>query len=206
PAGPAADFSKILWDGWGQDKSNTRFQDTKQAGITANQVPRLKVKWAFGFPGEQTANGAITLAGGRLFVGSPAGKVYSLDAATGCVHWYFQAAAMRNAVRIERVASGYAALFGDNSGTVYALDAVTGKLLWKTKVDDYPQTRVTGSMAFYNGRLYVPLASGEEVASVPVTYECCRFRGSVVALDAATGKQIWKTFTIEDVPHPTTKN
>ncbi|HET9130784.1 MAG TPA: c-type cytochrome, partial [Terriglobia bacterium] len=51
PKGPSPDFSKILWDGWGQNKSNTRFQATKQAGITAAQVPRLKVKWAFGFPG-----------------------------------------------------------------------------------------------------------------------------------------------------------
>jgi polyvinyl alcohol dehydrogenase (cytochrome) len=206
PAGPPPDFSKILWDGWGQNKSNTRFQESKQAGITADQVSRLKVKWAFGFPGEQTSNGAITLAGGRLFIGSPAGKVYSLDAATGCIHWYFQAAAMRGAVRIERIGSGYVAFFGDNTATVYALDAATGKLLWKAKADDYPQARVTGSIAFHDGRLYVPLASGEEVASVPVTYECCRFRGSVVSLDAATGKQIWKTYTIEDVPQPTTKN
>jgi polyvinyl alcohol dehydrogenase (cytochrome) len=206
PAGPAPNFSKVLWSGWGQNSSNMRFQDAKQAGITAAQLPKLKVKWAFGFPGEQTANGAITLVGGRLFLGSPSGKVYSLDAATGCIHWYFQAAGMRTAVHVERVGSQYLAFFGDNSATVYALNATTGKLLWKTKVDDFPLARVTGSIAFHNGRLYVPLASGEEVASVPVTYECCRFRGSIVALDAATGKQIWKTYTIDEAPHTTTKN
>jgi polyvinyl alcohol dehydrogenase (cytochrome) len=37
------------------------------------------------------------------------------------------------------------------------------------------------------------------------TAECCTFRGSVVALDAATGKQIWKTYTVAEVPKPTTK-
>jgi polyvinyl alcohol dehydrogenase (cytochrome) len=204
--GPAPDFSKTLWDGWGQNTANTRFQDAAHSGLKADEVPRLKVKWAFGFPEEQTANGAITLAGGRLFLGSPSGKVYSLDASTGCVHWYFQAASTRDAIRIVKLSSGYAAIFGDNTGTVYALDASTGKQLWKTKVDDFPLVRVTGSIAFYKGRLYVPVASGEEVGSVPASYECCKFRGSVVALEAATGKQVWKTYTVEDTPHPTTKN
>jgi polyvinyl alcohol dehydrogenase (cytochrome) len=57
----------------------------------------------------------------------------------------------------------------------------------------------------HNGRLYVGVASGEETAGAVPDYECCRFRGSLVALNAATGKQIWKTYTIEE-PHPTTKN
>ncbi len=127
----------------GQNQTNARFQDPAHAGIAVDQVPRLKVKWAFGFPGEQTVNGAITLAGGRLFIGSPAGKVYSLDAASGCIHWYFQAAAMRSAVRIERLSSGYVAFFADITASVYAVDAATGKLLWKTKADDFPLARVT---------------------------------------------------------------
>ena len=38
------------------------------------------------------------------------------------------------------------------------------------------------------------------------TYECCKFRGSIVALDAATGKQVWKTYTIAETPQPTKKN
>jgi polyvinyl alcohol dehydrogenase (cytochrome) len=37
-------------------------------------------------------------------------------------------------------------------------------------------------------------------------YQCCKFRGSVVALDAATGKQIWKTYTISEDAKPTKKN
>ena len=207
PKGQTPDFSKAAWEGWGQNGANTRYQDPARANLTAAQVPRLKVKWAFAFPGEQTSNGAITLAGGRLFVGSPAGKVYSLNASTGCVYWYFQAAgAVRNAVRIERVGSSYAAIFGDNSATVYAIDATTGAAIWKTKVEDHALARLSGSIAVYQGRLYVPVASGEEVGAVPPDYECCKFRGSLVALDAATGKQIWKSYTIEGAPQPTTKN
>src|SRR5271165_129684 len=37
------------------------------------------------------------------------------------------------------------------------------------------------------------------------TYECCKFRGSVVALDGATGKQIWKGFSVSDPARPTKK-
>jgi len=156
PKGPAPDFSKAVWEGWGQNGANTRYQDPARASLPAAQVPRLKVKWAFAFPGEQTSNGAITLAGGRLFVGSPGGKVYALSASTGCVYWYFQAAgAVRNAVRIERIGSTYAAIFGDNSATAYALDATTGAVIWKTKVEDHALARLSGSIAVYQGRLYV---------------------------------------------------
>lgn len=206
-AGPTPDFSKVAWNGWGQNTSNTRFQDAANAKLSAADVPKLKVKWAFGFPGEQSVMAQATVVGGRLFIGSPAGKVYSLDTATGCVHWWFQAAAaVRNAVRIERVGEASLAFFGDQAGNVYAVDAATGKQLWKVKADESPVARVTGSIAFHAGKLYVPVASGEEVASTTPAYECCKFRGSITALDAATGKQVWKTYSIEETPKPTKKN
>jgi polyvinyl alcohol dehydrogenase (cytochrome) len=204
---PAPDFTKVSWNGWGQNSSNTRFQDGANAGLSAADVPKLKVRWAFGFPGEQSVMAHSTIAGGRLFIGSPAGKVYSLDTATGCVHWWMQAGgAVRNAIRIERVNNVATAFFGDQRGNVYALDAGTGKQVWTVKVDESPVARVTGSIAFNNGKLYVPVASGEEVASTTPSYECCKFRGSITALDAATGKQLWKTYTIPDAPKPTKKN
>ncbi len=196
-----------LWNGWGQNTFNARFQDAAAARLTAAQVPRLKLKWAFGFPGELISNAQASLAGGRVFVGSGSGvMVYSLDAASGCIHWYFQAASwVRSGISIGRIGTNNLAYFGDGVATAYAVDAATGKLLWKAKVDDYPVARVTGSPTLHNGRLYVPVASGEEGAGAAPDYECCRFRGSVVALDAATGKQIWKTYTI-DPPKPTKKN
>jgi polyvinyl alcohol dehydrogenase (cytochrome) len=198
------------WNAWGVNTSNTRFQDADGAGFPAGDVPRLKLKWAFGFPGELSVDAQPTTAGGRLFVGSQSGAVYALDAATGCVHWTYRAdAAVRAAITVGRIdtTSGprYAAFIGDRSGNVHAVDAATGTLLWKTKVDDFPFARVTGSPTFHEGRLYVGVASGEETAGAVADYECCRFRGSLVALNAATGAQIWKTYTIEE-PRPTTKN
>ena len=95
-----------------------------------------------------------------------------------------------------------AAFIGDRAANVYAVDAGTGELLWKTTVDTHPVARVTGSPVFHNGRLYVPVASGEEGAGAISSYECCRFRGSLVALDGATGEQIWKTYTIAEASPP----
>ena len=200
-----------MWNGWGVNSANTRFQDGAQAGLTAAEVPRLKLKWAFGFPGELSADAHPAVVGDRVFVGTQGGNVYALSAATGCVHWVFQAdAAVRAAVTIAPVqtstGSRYAAFIGDRSANVYAVDAATGTVLWKTKVDGFPFARVTGSPVFHNGRLYLGTASGEETAGAVASYECCRFRGSLLALDAATGAVIWKTYTIAEEPRATRTN
>ena len=73
-------------------------------------------------------------------------------------------------------------------------------------MDDHPTARLTGAQQVYEDRVYVPVASAEEGAGSSPTYPCCTFRGSVVALDASTGKQIWKTFTIAEVPKIVGKN
>jgi polyvinyl alcohol dehydrogenase (cytochrome) len=65
---------------------------------------------------------------------------------------------------------------------------------------------ITGSPQFWRGRLYVPVVSSEEDFAIDTHYECCRFRGSVVAFDAGRGRQIWKTYTISEVSHPTSKS
>ena len=213
--GPGTGFSDPssgpIWNGWGQNEANRRFQEATAAGITAEQVPRLKLKWVFGFPGDIQAMAQATLVGGRVFVGSIAGNVYSLNASTGCVHWHFQAeTTVRSAVSVGRVQSErgmiHAAFFGDARGNAYGVEAATGRLLWKTRVESFPTARITGSPVFHNGRLFVPVASSEEGAGSLPAYECCRFRGSIVALDAASGAQIWKTYTIAEEPRPTRKN
>ena len=199
------------WNGWGGDATNGRFQSEKAAGLAANQVSRLKLKWAFGFPGATAMYGQPTLVAGRVFIGLNNGYVYSLDAATGCAHWSSQArSGVRNAISIGEVrgqgTTGFAAYFGDVRANVYAVDASTGRLLWETRVDDHTVAGVTGAPTLFEGRLYVPVSSREEAAGIPVTYPCCTFRGSVVALNASTGRQIWKTYTIPEEPKPRGKN
>src|SRR5580704_5633734 len=202
-----------MWNGWGVDPStNARFQPATAAGLSAEQVPNLKLKWAFGLPLAEEAHSQPTVAGGRVFVGSDAGTVYSLDAATGCVYWSFQAdGAMRVAISIAPLkgvgSTKFAVYLGDQKANMYALDAENGKLLWKVKVDEHQVAEIKGTPTLYGGRLYVPMASGEErAAGLSMTYPCCTFRGTVTALDAKTGKQIWKTYIIPAPPKPTTKS
>lgn len=200
-----------VWNGFGQNVSNTRFQDAAAAGIAASDAPRLRLKWAFGLPGDVQSWAGITLAGGRVFFGSIAGNVYSLDVNTGCVHWAFDAGTIvRTAVSVGRLGTAeparYGAFFGDARGNAYAVDASTGSLLWKVAVDTFPSARLTGSPVLHEGRLYVPVSSSEEGAGSLPDYECCRFRGSVVALDAASGRQIWKSYTIPEEPRPVRRN
>lgn len=201
------------WNGWGVGTANARFQTGEMAGLTAGDVPRLRLKWAFGFPGDLQSNGQATVVGGRVFVGSVRGLVYALSAETGCVHWYFDAgASVRSAITVAPLDGNsggsrrYAAWFGDARANMYALDAATGELVWKTQIDESAVARVTGSPVVHDGRVYVGVASSEEGAGANSSYECCRFRGSVVALDASTGRRIWKTYTIEEEPRPTTTN
>jgi polyvinyl alcohol dehydrogenase (cytochrome) len=191
------------WNGWGADASNTRFQPEKVAQLPADRVAGLKLKWAFGFPGVKSVLGQPAIASGRVFIGVDTGAVYSLDAATGCVYWTYQAeAGVRGAVSVTRDT----AYFGDMKTNVYAVNASTGELLWKVKIEEHPLARITGAPRLHEGRLYVPVASGEEGAAMKPNYQCCTFRGSVVALNAGTGRQIWKTYTIAEAPQAAGKN
>ena len=145
PAGsPAFDSTTgPRWTGWGQNTNNTRFQDAGAAGLTAADIPKLKLKWAFAFPGDLQSYSQASIVGGRIFVGSWGGTVYSLNAATGCIHWFFDAGqGVRSAISVGRVGNRDIAVFGDAQANVYALDAATGKLLWKTDVDDFPVGRI----------------------------------------------------------------
>ena len=194
---PPMTLTKADWNGWGASPDQQRFQP--DPGLPAADAPRLKLKWAMAFGGGR--NGQATVVGGRLFLTTETGTVYSLDAATGCAYWRFKAdGGTRSSIIIGALPgtsapTRYAAYFADTTHAAYAIDAETGALIWKTKVDDRPVAMMTGSLALYSGRLFIPISSGEEFFAQSETYECCKFRGAVAALDAVTGKPLWKTYT-----------
>jgi len=190
---------------WGADLGNSHFVPAAAAGLSASDVPKLKLKWAFAFPGALRARSQPSFAMGALFVGSQSGTVYALDAATGCVRWTFKAGAeVRTSIAVSTWKAGDATakpqvFFGDLVGHSYALDARTGQLLWSRKLEDHPSTTSTGAPTYYEGRVYFPVSSLEEAMADP-KYPCCTFRGSLVALDAVSGRVIWKTYTIAETP------
>src|SRR4029079_764716 len=170
---------------------------------------RFQLKWAFGFPGATALYGQ-TVAGGRVYTTSNAGYVYSLDAATGCVHWaYHSQAVVRSGFTVAKLSPAsnrIGVFFGDIHGQAYALDASTGDVIWKVQTDPHPLARITGTPVVNAGRVYVPVASLEEPESGQADYTCCTFRGMLLALDAVTGKQFWKTYTIAEEPMVVGKN
>jgi polyvinyl alcohol dehydrogenase (cytochrome) len=192
------------WNGWGSDAANRRFQSAAAAKIAAQDVPKLKLKWAFGYAAGVSANAQPTIVSGRLFVGSDNGYFYSLDAKSGCVHWSFDTGSIvRGAATVGPVPgspSRYAVYFGDGRANVYALDAHSGTLLWKTHVDDHFVARITAGTRLFGDKLLVPVSSSEGYSAGTPDYPCCTSRGSVVALDVATGRQIWKAWVIAEEP------
>jgi len=225
PSGAVA-LGSVQWNGWGRSLDNTRYQP--EPAIRASDVAKLALKWAYGYP-SGTEFGQPTVVDERLFVTSSTGRVYSLDSKTGCTYWtYDSAAGSRTAVTIGELARARvaalprklkrtlahldvikapsAAFFGDDTGAVYALDAQKGTLLWKTQVDTHPLARIVGAPTLNGDHLYVAVSSTEDTAAADPSYSCCSFRGSVVALDIASGRTLWKSYTVLEEPQPTRKN
>ncbi len=204
PFKPAADAPK--WNGWSTSVTNSRFQNAATAGLAARDVGRLKLKWAFNLGDITTARSQPAIVGGRVFAGSQTGIVYSLDAESGCTYWGFKAeGGIRSGLALGDANSIPAVYFSDG-GNVYAVNAQSGELLWKICPVDHFATMATATPQVYKGVVYQAYSSFEEALGPDPNFECCTFRGSVVALDAATGKKLWQTFTILETPKPTHKN
>jgi polyvinyl alcohol dehydrogenase (cytochrome) len=194
-----------VWNGWGVDLANSRFQPANRAKITKSQLHRLRLKWAFGYSGATSGGGPPTIVGDRIFVAGGDSRIYSLDTHSGCVYWTFAPPApARTAITVS--ADGRRAFFGDEQAHAYAVDTASGALVWKTDVDQHPFAMVTGAPKLYHGKLYVPVSSAEELGAANPKYPCCSFRGSVAALDAKTGRLVWKSYTIASLPQSTSAN
>jgi polyvinyl alcohol dehydrogenase (cytochrome) len=198
--------AKSSWNGWSPGSGNSRFQSADAAGLSLDQVRRLKLKWAFGFEGDVTAFAPPTVIDGQVFVGSAAGLIHAMRAQTGCLQWVYQAnGPVRSSIVVVPFGRQHALLFGDMTGWFYALQAETGKLLWKVHIETHDSTRLTGAPVAYNETVYVPVASWEETRASDPEYPCCTFRGSVVALRIRDGAQLWKTYMTK-APSETGKN
>lgn len=194
--------------GWGFDPGNSRHIPTAVAGIDGSDLGDLELLWAMALPDALRVRSAPAAAAGRLWLGSQDGTVFSLDQATGCVHWRFVAGTeVRTGIVIEPFAAGDASAdprlyFGDFLGNVYAISARDGELIWRLRADPHPNATITGTPSLHDGTLYVPVSSLEVGVAGEPDYPCCTFRGSVLAIDAASGELLWQTYTLEE---PATK-
>jgi polyvinyl alcohol dehydrogenase (cytochrome) len=202
---PTADSPQ--WNGWSTTLTNSRFADARSAGMSASDIPKLKLKWAFNLGDVTVARSQPTVAGDRVFVATQTGAVFALDTDAGCTRWGFQAGpGIRSGVTVGEANGTPAVFFGDGGANLYALNAQTGALIWKVHPTEHFATIATATPRYYKGVVYQPFASFEEALGGDPKFQCCTFRGSVVALDASTGKTIWQTFTITEPAKPTRKS
>ncbi|RZT97686.1 PQQ-binding-like beta-propeller repeat protein [Rivibacter subsaxonicus] len=202
------------WAAAGNDLKNSRFQ-ADETRITAKTVGGLQLKWSLTTTGDVTANPAVE--GQYLYFPDSAGFLYKVDRITGALVWkrpisdYTGIAG--DFARATPAIAGNALILGNQSGKflgtafgqpnpqparVFAVDKASGNPLWSTQVDTTALSFVTHSAIVANGTAFVGTASNEELvaAFVPPEYWQWQFRGSVVALDVATGAIKWQTYTV----------
>src|SRR5882757_8859265 len=139
------------WPALGPDENSSRFQPNP--GITAADVPKLKVKWAFSMPG----GGQPVVVGDWLFITNRGCKFYAWDAKSGCVHWAIEDASSRTTPMVIRSSispSGWATFVGVGKRVVRAFDAQTGQEIWHSEsLENHMASNITGT----------PVVSGDQI-------------------------------------------
>jgi polyvinyl alcohol dehydrogenase (cytochrome) len=208
------------WPMYGQNVCNTRGGTSASEPITTATVSKLKVKWTFTGAGDISATPAVV--DGQVYVPDWGGNLNRIDAASGMKVWSKNVADLIMetsdvdagmymaflGMYLAPLSRSTPAVFGNNvifgmgapgfSATMAAVDKDTYALKWKTPLDSHEAALITSSPAIDDGVIYIGVSSGEEIATQIPGYPCCSFRGSVVALDAATGALKWQTYMIED--------
>jgi polyvinyl alcohol dehydrogenase (cytochrome) len=201
--GPAAKFDfgrPPPFSGWGFDPANTRYVDSRASGLSAANIARLRLKWSFGVKGAIRMASQPALGGGAIYIGGQDGSVYALEQGSGCLRWQFHAPAeVRTGIVVSPwnggdVSARPRVYFGDLIGNIYAVDAISGDLLWRDHVDAHPASTLTAAPVLQGDRLYVAVSSIEE--GVSGRYDCCTFRGSIVAYEARSGKRVWQSYLL----------
>ena len=179
---------------------NTRYVDSRSSGLSAANIGNLRLKWAFGVDGAIRMASQPALAGGAIYLGAQDGNVYALDQSSGCLRWQFHAPAeVRTGIVVsswnrDDVSARPRVYFGDLIGNVYAVDAISGNLGWQDHVDAHASSTLTAAPVLHGDRLYVAVSSIEE--GVPGKYDCCTFRGSIVAYEARSGRRLWQSYLL----------
>lgn len=195
------------WPLAGQNLANTR-STASATQISPANAASLAVKWTLTTGGDVSAT--PTVAGNAVYVPDWAGNLYAVERNTGKLIWSVpvpQLDGVKGALsRVSPAVHGGDVIIGDlqsdfafhSGANLIAVDRQTGKVHWISQVDSQPMAIITGSPVVYGDVAYVGISSNEEILAIPNTYACCTFRGSVVAVDANTGKILWKTYTLPD--------
>jgi outer membrane protein assembly factor BamB len=190
------------WPKYLRDLSNSAH--SAETGIDSSNVAALKTKWTFVTGGEVSATPAVATVNGTstVFLGSYNGNFYAINAVTGTKIWSFKIDIIKpcnkKRCRIGSSASvdvvNNLVFFGAENAYLYALNATTGALVWKQQLGDPTKgAEVWSSPAFYNGMVYVGLASQNDTPCVI---------GLINAYNELSGSPIWSFSTIDQSTCP----
>jgi polyvinyl alcohol dehydrogenase (cytochrome) len=197
-AGAAGLPAQSDWASSGQNNHNTR-NAALEHSINASNVGSLEPKWVFTTAGDVSAT--ATVVNGVVYVPDWGGKLWAIDAKSGKAIWSHDVSDYTGTPGTTSRTSpaywngelviGTGNLMTSDLGGAFevGVDARTGAMLWRTQSDPDSATIMTGSPTIDNGIVYTGVSSKAEHTTVTPT-----FRGSVEALDARTGKILWKTY------------
>jgi polyvinyl alcohol dehydrogenase (cytochrome) len=198
--GPQASVSGN-WHAAGYDIGDTRNAAGEHI-IGPGNASRLTTAWSITTPRE--VSDTPTDYDGVVYFTDEGGKLWAVAGDSGRVLWSDEVSGYTGFPAESRTSPavyGDELVLGDTSGPghgayVFAVSRRTGRLLWRTQVDTHPAAIITSSPVLYRGVAYLGVSSDEEALAAEPGYHCCTFRGSVVALNARTGRLLWKTYTV----------
>lgn len=188
---------------FGVDHNNSRRLSARQSGLNSKQLPELELAWAIGFPKTTSLRSSPVIVGSTMFYApAQSGKLLALDIEKACAKWVYDVGVpVRSSVSFGDIGSRKALILADQQGQVHAVDAKTGERIWKVNGRHDASGNITGAPVLYKDRIIVPVSSSGVGAGANPKFECCVGHGAVVALDAATGKQLWTAHTMEDAQY-----
>jgi len=170
------------YDGWG-------FSPLKE--ITAANVDKLQLVWSMATGQVEGHQAPPIVNNGVMFVATPGNAMLAIEAKTGNILWRYKRPLPEDTIHLHPTNRGVA-LYGDRvyfasaDCVLVALDAKTGKEVWTSKVEDYKKAYYMSLAPLIVDGKVILGASGGELG----------VRGFVAAMDAETGKELWKTYTV----------
>ena len=201
----AAEAQIVQWPIAGQGPANLRSQPAETFLGTGN-ASTLMPKWVFTTGGDVSATPTVSAT--TVFVPDWAGNLFAINLANGQLVWSHHISDYDGSAgavtRVSPALYNNSLIIGDseqtgsghNGANVITIDQQTGALLWITQIDSHPAAIITGSPVVVGDTIYEGVSSAEEGLAEQPGYACCTFRGSIVALNADTGKIRWKRYTI----------
>ena len=187
---------------FGTDHLSSRRLTAAQAGLTSDDLSRLELAWAIGFPDTTTLRSSPVIIGETMFFAPvQTGRLLALDVRRPCVKWVYDAGTqLRTSVSYGPLGEGGppALVFADRLGRVHTVNPQTGERIWAVDGRHSELAAITGAPVLFRDRIIVPVSSSGVGRGADPNYECCAEHGAVVALDAATGRKLWTYHTMRE--------